>query len=104
MTDMRLFLRDVLTGSPSNRARHLRQARAIQHAINQRWGIANPHRWQVKHLRWFLENHCDEFAPASRYRYWLTVALIARRRHRLEDWQVHLRGTWLRPNSSLPDE
>lgn len=94
MKDMHLFLRDVLSGSPSSRDRHLRQARIIQNAINERWGIANPHRWQVKHLRWFLEEHCAELAPPSRYRYWLTVALIARRRHRLQDWQPHLHGPW----------
>jgi len=100
MTDMRLFLRDVLSGSPSSRARHLRQARVIQHAINQHWGIANPHRWRVKHLRWFLQHHCAGLAPISRYRYWLTVALMARRRHRTEDWQAHLRGSWQRPDGS----
>ena len=104
MRDMHLFLRDVLSGSPASRDRHLRQARIIQNAINQCWGIANPYRWQVKHLRWFLNEHCPELAPVSRYRYWLTVALIARRRHRLEDWRVHLRGAWTRPDGSFSDD
>ena len=104
MRDMHLFLRDVLSGSPASRDRHLRQAKIIQNAINQRWGIANPYRWQVKHLRWFLKEHCAELAPVSRYRYWLTIALIARRRHRLEDWQVHLHGAWMRSDRSFPDD
>ncbi len=68
MRDMHIFLRDVLSGSPASRNRHLRQARIIQNSIDVRWGIANPHCWQVKHLRWFRKEHCVELAPASRYR------------------------------------
>ena len=97
MNDMNLFLRDVLTGAKASRQRHLRQAALIQQAIDQHWGLANPHRWQAKHLRWFLEEHSAALSPASRYRYWLTIVLLARRRHRLHEWQPHLHGPWQRP-------
>ena len=35
--DMELFLRGVLTGAHATRQRHLRQAKAIQAAISDRW-------------------------------------------------------------------
>lgn len=43
--DMELFLVGVLTGSHSTRQRHLRQAKAIQAAISNRWHIDNPWIW-----------------------------------------------------------
>ncbi|RJX76301.1 hypothetical protein D3M70_23450 [Pseudomonas sp. LS-2] len=40
--DMELFLGGVLTGSHATRQRHLRQAKAIQTAIANRWQRDNP--------------------------------------------------------------
>lgn len=97
MTDMKSFLGGVLSGSHASRQRHLRQAHAIQAAIQARWGLRNPWTWRVKHLRWFLHQHIAHLSAPSRYRYWLTVQLIAVRRQREADWRVHLRGEWLRP-------
>ncbi len=51
--DMDLFLTGVLTGSHTTRQRHLRQAKAIQTAIAERWQRDNPWTWQRKHLAWF---------------------------------------------------
>jgi len=47
--DMDLFLTGVLTGSHTTRQRHLRQAKAIQTAIAERWQRDNPWTWQRKH-------------------------------------------------------
>jgi hypothetical protein len=55
--DMALFLSGVLTGSKVTQQRHLRQARIMQAAIQQRWQRDNPCTWQLKHVRWFLTQH-----------------------------------------------
>ncbi len=96
-TDMHVFLDGVLTGAHLSRRRHLHQAQIIQAAIHVHWGLDNPWTWRVKHLRWFLQRQTASLSAASRYRYWLTVRLIAVRRGREQDWQPHLRGAWCRP-------
>ncbi|EPJ9564379.1 hypothetical protein [Pseudomonas aeruginosa] len=77
--DMTLFLSGVLTGSSATQQRHLRQARIMQLAIQQRWKRDNPWTWQLKHVRWFLNEHLKNHSTASRYYYQLTVSLIGKR-------------------------
>ncbi|WP_223466792.1 hypothetical protein [Pseudomonas sp. GL-RE-26] len=77
--DMALFLNGVLSGSQATQHRHLRQARFIQAAIQQRWQRDNPWTWRKKHLAWFLNNRLESRAEATRYRYRLTIQLIALR-------------------------
>jgi len=74
--DMELFLVGVLTGSHSTRKRHLRQAKAIQEAIAERWQRDNPWVWQRKHLLWFLDHYLNKHAGATCYYYVLTMQLI----------------------------
>lgn len=47
--DMEAFLGGVLTGSHATRQRHLRQARVIQAAIDERWQRRTPWCWKRKH-------------------------------------------------------
>lgn len=77
--DMTLFLSGVLTGSKVTQQRHLRQARIMQAAIQQRWQRDNPWTWQLKHVRWFLNQYLKDHSRASRYYYRLTAALICKR-------------------------
>ncbi|MNJ62851.1 hypothetical protein D3C77_587060 [compost metagenome] len=77
--DMRLFLEAVLTGSHATRQRHIRQAQTIQKAIRKRFGRDNPWSWQLKHFRWFEEQHLKSRSPATRYYYQLTEWLIIKR-------------------------
>ncbi|WP_448694695.1 hypothetical protein [Pseudomonas moraviensis] len=80
--DMALFLRGVLTGSKVTQKRHLRQARIMQAAIQQRWQRwqrDNPWTWQLKHVRWFLIQHLKDHSDATRYYYRLTALLIWKR-------------------------
>lgn len=77
--DMELFLGGVLTGSHSTRQRHLRQAKAIQTAIADRWQRNNPWTWQQKHLAWFLNHHVNQRAESTRYYYLLTIHLLTLR-------------------------
>ena len=74
--DMELFLAGVLTGSCTTRLRHIRQAKAIQTAIAERWQLNNPWTWQQKHLTWFLNHHVNQNAESTRYYYLLTVRLL----------------------------
>ncbi|WP_298727903.1 hypothetical protein [uncultured Pseudomonas sp.] len=78
--DMTLFLSGVLTGSKATQQRHLRQARIMQAAIQQRWQRDNPWTWQFKHVRWFFIEHLKDHAHATRYYYWLTALVIWKRR------------------------
>jgi hypothetical protein len=77
--DMTLFLSGVLTGSQATRQRHLRQARAMQAAIQQRWQRDTPWTWQRKHVRWFLDTYLANHAEETRYYFRLTSKLIAKR-------------------------
>ena len=77
--DMELFLSGVLTGSKTTQQRHLRQARIMQAAINQRWQRDNPWTRQSKHLIWFLTQHLRSHSVTSRYYYQLTVLLVRKR-------------------------
>ncbi|MGY2141948.1 hypothetical protein ACW9I5_04625 [Pseudomonas azotoformans] len=77
--DMELFLAGVMTGSHATRQRHLRQAKAIQAAISERWYRENPWTWQQKHLAWFLEYKLKSSKKPTRYYYLLSAKLIARR-------------------------
>jgi len=77
--DMELFLAGVLTGSHATRQRHIRQAKIIQAAIEDRWQRDTPWAWQRKNLVWFLEHRMRQHSDATRYYYLLTVRLLARR-------------------------
>lgn len=77
--DTALFLSGVLTGSQVTQQRHLRQARIMQAAIQQRWQRDNPWTWQLKHVRWFLTQHLKDHSGAIRYSYRLTALLIWKR-------------------------
>ncbi|QQZ36976.1 hypothetical protein [Pseudomonas sp. SK2] len=77
--DMALFLSGVLTGSKVTQQRHLRQARIMRAAIQQRWQRDNPWTWRHKHWRWFLTHYLRDHAQSSRYYYLLTALLIAQR-------------------------
>jgi len=77
--DMKLFLAGSLTGSHATRQRHLRQAKAIQAAISNRWHSDNPWTWQRKHLVWVLNHHLDQHAESTRYYYLLTMRLLGLR-------------------------
>ncbi|WP_448093983.1 hypothetical protein [Pseudomonas lini] len=75
--DMALFLSGVLSGSKVTQQRHLRQARLMQAAIQQRWQRDNPWTWQLKHVRWFLNYHMNQRSESTRYYYLLTIHLLA---------------------------
>ena len=77
--NMELFLGGVLTGSHATRQRHVRQATLIQAEIAERWQRETPWAWQRKHLVWFLEHRLDRRSEMTRYYYFLTVRLLARR-------------------------
>ncbi|MFL6968444.1 hypothetical protein ACJ6X8_19625 [Pseudomonas alvandae] len=77
--DMELFLTGVLTGSHASRQRHIRQAKAIQAAISERWQRDSPWTWQRKHVLWFLNYSITHKTEATRYYYGLTTKLITLR-------------------------
>ena len=84
--DIELFLTAVLSGAHASKLRHLRQAKAIQTAIIQRWDLDNPWQWQRKHLVWFKNQHLKHHAGSTRYYFSLTIALIEKRMGK--NWQL----------------
>jgi hypothetical protein len=74
------------------------QANIIQQVIHERWGLVRPEQWQVKHLRWYLQEHLKTKSPATRYRHWLTVAKIVQRLAKNESWMPYLQGPWTCPS------
>lgn len=89
--DMELFLKGVLTGSQSTQERHVNQAKIIQSAIQRRWQHSNPWRWKLKHIRWFLEIHLREHANSSKYYYYLSMQLIAKRLGKEALWRLRIK-------------
>ncbi|RJX82042.1 hypothetical protein [Pseudomonas sp. LS-2] len=77
--DMSLFLSGVLRGSTSTQQRHIRQAKIMQLAIQQRWQRDNPWTWKNKHARWFLAHYLKNHSAETRYYYQLTAHLIWKR-------------------------
>jgi len=77
--DMELFLAGVLTGSHASRERHLRQAKAIQTAISDRWHRDNPWTWRRKHLIWYLTQALRHHKKSTVTYYRLTLKLIITR-------------------------
>ncbi|MEN4826945.1 hypothetical protein ABEH27_10535 [Pseudomonas sp. P39-UII1] len=77
--NIELFLAAVLKGSHSTRARHIRQAKDIQAAIDDRWHCDNPWTWQEKHITWFLSQYVSRRAESTRYYYLLTLQLLTLR-------------------------
>jgi hypothetical protein len=77
--DMELFLAGVLTGAHATRERHIRQAKAIQAAIFDRWHRDNPWTWQRKHLAWFFNQYISSHSKSTQYYYLLTASIINHR-------------------------
>jgi len=76
---------------------HLQRAMRISDRIWRRWQVG-PHQWQVKHLRWYLVIEAREFAPGTRYRYWLTIRALVHVLSQDEYWLPQLQGPWVRPS------
>lgn len=98
MPEMRQLFWHAQPGAKSTVVGHIRRGERIAAAINERWGLVTVRQWQVKHLRWFLEDWClkQGEAKTTRYDYWLTVRVITAALGKLDDWEPHLRGEWCR--------
>ncbi|NMZ32591.1 hypothetical protein [Pseudomonas proteolytica] len=88
--DMDLFLAGILSGSKTTRARHVRQAQAIQVAISERWHRDNPWTWQQKHFIWFVNQHLNKHSRSTRYYYLLTMELLTLRLGK--SWQLKVQA------------
>ncbi len=94
----RALLARRLPGSRRGTVRaHLARAEHIAETIWRRWQLG-PHKWRLKHARWYLTEMTRSRAPSTRYRHWLTLrALILALGHG-EDWLARLDGPWRRPD------
>ncbi|MEX2125957.1 MAG: hypothetical protein WD795_18855 [Woeseia sp.] len=92
----RALLTDRLPGSRRGTVRHHRvRAAHIAETVWRRWHVG-PYQWQLKHLRWYLQECTGRYASGTRYRHWLTVRLLIFSLER-EGWIERLNGPWVRP-------
>jgi hypothetical protein len=89
-----LLLSAAIPGSKPTISDHIKRGGRIAAAIQQRYQTGNPHQWQAKHLRWFLEVQTAGMSSASRYDYWRTCRVLASALGKWPAWEVHLRGDW----------
>ncbi|MDD5395253.1 MAG: hypothetical protein PHE17_19700 [Thiothrix sp.] len=89
-----LLLSAAIPGSKRTISDHIKRGGRIAAAIQQRYQISNPHQWQAKHLRWFLEVQTAGMPTASRYDYWRTCRALASALGKWPAWETHVRGNW----------
>jgi hypothetical protein len=89
-----LLLSAAIPGSKNTIRDHIRRGGRIAAAIQQRYLITNPHQWQAKHLRWFLDARTWGMPSSSRYDYWRTCRALASALGHWPDWEPHLQGKW----------
>lgn len=90
------LLANRLPGSRRGTVRqHLARARRIAQIIWQRWQVG-PYQWQLKHLRWYLQERTGDYTTGTRYRHWLTVRLLILALDH-DGWIERLDGPWVRP-------
>lgn len=75
---------------------HLKRAATIGAVIWRRFNTG-PYRWRAKHLRWYLDRHCHDLSPSTRYDQWRTIRSLVTALNRGADWLPLLRGPWVRP-------
>ncbi len=91
------LLANRLPGSRRGTVRqHLARTARIADTIFRRWH-AGPYQWQLKHLRWHLQECTADLATGTRYRHWLTVRLLILALDR-DGWIERLNGPWVRPS------
>ena len=55
------------------------------------------YQYQLKHLKFYLEEGTKLLLPATRYRHWLTVKIILEALDKEADWAGKLQGSWGSP-------
>ncbi|MEZ5482877.1 MAG: hypothetical protein R3E73_12125 [Porticoccaceae bacterium] len=58
------------------------------------------YQYQLKHLRWYLEEGTNLLLPDTRYRHWLTVKVILEALDKEADWTPQLQGSWTGPTGN----
>lgn len=92
----RSLLANRLPGSRRGTVRqHLARAQRLAQVIWQRWQVG-PYQWQLKHLRWYLQECTGDYTTGTRYRHWLTVRLLILALDH-DGWIERLDGPWVRP-------
>ena len=93
----RSLLAGRLPGSRRGTVRqHLARAGHVARIIWRRWQVG-PYQWQLKHLRWYLQECTGQLAVGTRYRHWLTVRLLIFALDH-DGWIKRLDGPWVRPS------
>ena len=95
---MRHLIKHRLKGSQQKINEHASRALNLSDALWTRFQIG-AYQYQLKHLKWYLEEATKVLLPATRYRHWLTVKLILEALGKETDWGGQLQGSWVSPTS-----
>lgn len=92
------LLHKSLPGSQSAVKTHQRCGARIALAIWTRFAV-KPHKWQCKHVRWYLVECTRSLSATTRYDHWRTLRALLSAKGKLQHWGRHLHGSWMRKDN-----
>lgn len=84
----------TLKGNKPTKQRYIVKAEYIESEIFKRFNVKNCYKWQVKHLRFVLENSITHLKPHTQYEYFLAIKAIVHEMGKSRNWLPLLRGPW----------
>lgn len=72
---------------------HTNRALLIADVLYRQFQVG-PYQYRLKHLQWYLNIHIKFLAPATQYRYWLTLRIIVKALGLWQKWDRKLEALW----------
>ena len=88
-----------LKGSRRKTNEYCNRALSLSDVVWQRFQVG-VYQYQLKHLKWFLEEGTKYLQPSTRYRYWLAVKVVVEKLNKEADWIPQLQGSWTNPTGN----
>lgn len=88
----------TVSGDKITKKREQGRASRIGQEIFLRFNI-QPANWQLKHVRWFLNEYSKTMASSTRYNHWCSLRLMLQALGK-DIWLTQLQGTWVTPKGN----
>lgn len=97
--------RAAMTGNAKHKKKYQGRAAIMAEAIYRRFQLG-PTKWRVKHILWFLKEHCErkQYAPATRYDYWRACQAVLHGLERYGNYAPNLVGPWMTRTGDMPSD
>lgn len=101
---LRQLLEKAQPGARISVRQHIARCQKIAQAIQDRFGVTNPHAYQAKHLRWIMAVWLPQqpLAQKTQDDYWRSVRVLIAALHKENHWLPHLQGPWCKINTGRP--